>query len=534
MHGVTSPPAAATERPEIVSSWSRSRLNGVRREDAPRLDQGMVDLEGSLVRAAGPVLEQAKAELDGAPFVLLLADRTARIIDLWSPDPGFRDTLGGLGIAAGTRLSEEEIGTNAVGTPVETRQGLLVRGPEHFMEAFRTFTCYGHPIIHPITRRLEGVINICGTSDAGYGLFSPLARRLVQDIQERLQQDSTLAQRRLLAEFQLAARPRNRPVIAVGQGLVFATPTALDLLEPADHAAVRTYAEQARVERGTHELTLVSGRTVQLACAPIDGVDGVLIDIITAPETRRSRPAVRQDVRWPLLVVGETGTGRTTEARAATGPDAVEVDAAEIVRQGERPWATAVTGLLAQDGPAVIVENVQLLSEPLTTLLAQRLRDTRRHVVLTSTPGDHLDDAHAPLAALCDGRRELVPLRRRRHEVPRLAQRMLEDVTGHTRTRLTSDTLRVLAAQNWPGNLAELLRVVKAVAATRSAGDIIPADLPASHRDLPAPDSPFRQAEREVIVTALKAAKGNKLQAARALGVSRSTLYNRMRALHIH
>lgn len=86
------------------------------------------------------------------------------------------------------------------------------------------------------------------------------------------------------------------------------------------------------------------------------------------------------------------------------------------------------------------------------------------------------------------------------------------------RTRLTSETLRVLAVQPWPGNLAELRRVTRAVAVVRSAGDIIPSDLPASHRTAPGPYSPFRQAEREVIVAAIEAAVGNKLKAARALG----------------
>ncbi|MYX42020.1 helix-turn-helix domain-containing protein, partial [Streptomyces sp. SID89] len=84
-----------------------------------------------------------------------------------------------------------------------------------------------------------------------------------------------------------------------------------------------------------------------------------------------------------------------------------------------------------------------------------------------------------------------------------------------------------------PGNLTELRRTVLGLAQIRTAGDILPSDLPASHRDR-SPASPFRQAEREVIIAAIEAANGNRREAARALGVSRSTLYNRMRALRIH
>nr|WP_237534413.1 helix-turn-helix domain-containing protein [Streptomyces sp. SID3343] len=110
---------------------------------------------------------------------------------------------------------------------------------------------------------------------------------------------------------------------------------------------------------------------------------------------------------------------------------------------------------------------------------------------------------------------------------------MLADLDVPGRPRFTADSLRVLATQPWPGNLAELRRVVATVASTRPEGDIAPSDLPASHRDAPAPASPFRQAEREVIVAAIEAAGGNKLRAARALSMSRSTLYNRMRVLRI-
>ena len=91
----------------------------------------------------------------------------------------------------------------------------------------------------------------------------------------------------------------------------------------------------------------------------------------------------------------------------------------------------------------------------------------------------------------------------------------------------------MLSTQTWPGNLADLRRVVDELARSRSAGDIIPNDLPASHRATSNPPTPRAQAERDVIVAALHAAHGNKIRAAKALDVSRSTLYNRMHALRI-
>ncbi|MHB9848801.1 sigma-54-dependent Fis family transcriptional regulator [Streptomyces krungchingensis] len=522
-------------RPEIASSWTRSRLNGLRADDTPGLKQESVAGAGGLTRAAGPVLERVRAELDDTPFAFVLADRTARVVDIRCADKAFGGALVDLGIVPGVRLGEDQVGTNAVGTPVETRKGLFVRGDEHFMAAFHEFACYGHPIIHPITRRLEGVVNIGGRAGDEHRLFSPLVRRVVRDIEDRLQLDASGAQRRLLAAFQAAARSPRRPVLVVGRGLVLATPAALDLLEPADHAAVQACAEGMRGEgEVTHRLTLVSGRTVWLRCAPVDGVEGALVDIVPEQHGRRGTRGAGTATGWPLLVVGEPGSGRTTEARRAVGPGSITLDATDVVRHGEQAWVSNLVALLEKDGPAVVIEDIQLLSEQVTLLLARCLRGTRRMTVMTTTPGGHLDGVHASLAALCGARRDLVPLRRRRHEIPGLAQRMLADVTGPGHRRLTPDSLRVLAAQPWPGNLAELCRVIQIVARTRSAGDIIASDLPASHRGVPAPVSPFRQAEREIIVAAIEAAGGNKLQAARALGMSRSTLYNRMRALRIH
>ncbi|GHB73394.1 sigma 54 type regulator [Streptomyces viridiviolaceus] len=522
-------------RPEIESSWTRSRLSGLREDGTPALRQGPVAGEGALARAAAPVLERAQAELDGTQFALVLADREARIVDIRCSDKSFRRALATLGVVPGVRLGEDQVGTNAVGTPLETRQGLLVRGAEHFMTAFHTFACYGHPIIHPITRRLEGVVNIGGLTGAEHPLFAPLVRRIVRDIEDRLQLDSTRTQRRLLAAFQAAVRSSRRAVMVMGQGVVLATPSALALLEPADHAAVQACAEDTRADgEVNHRLILADGRTVGLRCTPVDGAEGVLVDIVPERLGRRGTDAVDHATGWPLLVVGEPGSGRTTEARRAAGSDAATLDATDAVWQGERDWAKGMAALLEDDGPPVIIENVQLLTEQVTALTARCVRSARRRTVLTSTPGEHLDGVHAPLAALCNARRDLVPLRRRRHEIPRLAQSMLADAVGPGGAKLSADCLRVLAAQSWPGNLAELRRVVQFLAGRRSVGDIIPSDLPASHRGVPAPASPLRQAEREIIIAAIDAAGGNRLQAARALGVSRSTLYNRMRALHIH
>ncbi|MFD8245592.1 helix-turn-helix domain-containing protein [Nocardia sp. NPDC059691] len=209
------------------------------------------------------------------------------------------------------------------------------------------------------------------------------------------------------------------------------------------------------------------------------------------------------------------------------------LDAADVLVQGTRTWTAEAASIFESAGPPVIVEHAHLVSEPVTTLLSRWLRRTPRSVVLTCVPGTEPARVPTLLDALCASRRELLPLRRRREDIPVLARRILDTTAVAGRVRLAPDTLRVLADQPWPGNLTELDRIVRAVAQRRSAGDITPADLPASHRAPRRRETPLRSAEREIIVRALEAAGGNRMQAARAIGVSRSTLYNRMRALRI-
>ncbi|MYV97816.1 helix-turn-helix domain-containing protein [Streptomyces sp. SID3343] len=523
------------ERPAIESSWTRSRLHGVRKDAVPCLVRGPVDTEGSLSRAAGRVLERAQQEVEGFSAAFLLADARAFVLDMRCTDRSVDDAMTNLGLAPGVRVEEEKIGTNGLGTSLQTGRSVFIRGPEHFLNVFDPFSCFGHPIVHPVTHRLEGAVNLACAWGEEHPLLPSLIRHLVQDIEDRLLLDSPLAQRRLLAAFQAATRTRGRAVVVLGPGLVLANPSALDLLEPADHPAVQACADPPGPARERiRQLTLVSGRSVRLRCVPIEDTDGVLIDIVPDRDARRGRTHTDVTAQWPLVVIGEPGSGRTTEARRAAGPGATTVDSTAAARRGEALWGAALGALLKTDGPAVIVENIEFLSEPLTMLLAKALPGALRKVVLTSTPGEHLQGVHALLVAMCAERRELVPLRRRRHEIPQLAQQMLAQVSGSGRVRLASETLRVLAAQSWPGNLTELRKAVDGLARLRSAGDILPSDLPASHRDRSSSASPFRQAEREVIIATIDSVNGNKREAARALGVSRSTLYNRMRALHIH
>ena len=99
---------------------------------------------------------------------------------------------------------------------------------------------------------------------------------------------------------------------------------------------------------------------------------------------------------------------------------------------------------------------------------------------------------------------------------------------------MTAAAMTALMGYDWPGNLAELRSEVTEVAATRSVGDITARDLIRPRSGAPAARlGTLDAAMREAIVRELERHGGNKRTTAEQLGISRTTLYKRMKDLGI-
>ncbi|WP_030169951.1 helix-turn-helix domain-containing protein [Streptomyces sp. NRRL S-813] len=91
-------------------------------------------------------------------------------------------------------------------------------------------------------------------------------------------------------------------------------------------------------------------------------------------------------------------------------------------------------------------------------------------------------------------------------------------------------TLQVLMRTAWPGNVEQLRQVLRTVVRSRRSGVIEPGDLPPQCRAVTRRVlSPLEALERDAIVRALIDARGRKNEAARALGMSRATIYRKIR-----
>jgi sigma-54 dependent transcriptional regulator, acetoin dehydrogenase operon transcriptional activator AcoR len=554
------PGRAAGVRPEIVASWQRCRVSGVDPTDSdPPPFTAPAATDRGLLAAADEVLGAAAAQLGDTSTSLFLSDHEGRLLRRWADGSSLNRRLDRVYGAPGFTLDESRVGTNAIGTVYETGVAAEIRGGEHYLDRFLPFACVGVPIHHPVHRRLIGVLDASCRVEDGNTVLLPWATALVRDIERWLAERSSRPERLLLDRFrQACATPPPRPTLCLNERTVISNPAAARLLGGTDQALLWEQAART-VEQGraTSRPLVVGEREFDARYRPVlDGgrVVGAVVQLVeprpavaAAPEVpplpgfvarcaamrqavRDARAAHRE--RLPLLVRGESGTGKLALPRALHAGARPEcLDAALIPVDGPAAWLSAVRCALGSGAPLVVrhVEQVPpALAVTLGALLDAAPPGTR--LAATALAGD----VHpALLARLGVVTVELPPLRDRTDELPELLRAIGQRVGGARRT-WSPEAVQVLTRAHWPGNVRQLEAVVRAVLATRPAGPVRSRDLPEELRTPPRRRlSRLDRTELSTITETLRHTRGNKLEAAALLGVSRSTLYRKLRSYGI-
>ncbi|MEK6529224.1 MAG: sigma-54 dependent transcriptional regulator, partial [Nitrospirota bacterium] len=138
---------------------------------------------------------------------------------------------------------------------------------------------------------------------------------------------------------------------------------------------------------------------------------------------------------------------------------------------------------------------------------------------------------------------KLPPLRERQSDIPLLVTHFIDKFSQRENKRIFSvspDVMKIFVGYSWPGNLRELENVMeRAVVLTKD--DVIgvkdiPSDIKkgAEAGSCPGILKPLKELEFETIVKAINAFNGNKSKAARVLGITRKSLYSRLKEYASH
>jgi DNA-binding NtrC family response regulator len=274
----------------------------------------------------------------------------------------------------------------------------------------------------------------------------------------------------------------------------------------------------------------------------------------------------------PVLVTGETGTGKELVARAIhrhgprSGRAFVPVNCGALpeglleselfghvrgaftgaVADKKGLFEEARGGTLFLDevgemSPALQVRllrtletgEVRPVGSPRTTTVDVRvIAATHRDLERAAREGTFRQDLFYRLHVFAI---RIPPLRERRDDVPLLVAHFLARLAaqGRASASATPAAVAALAAHDWPGNVRELENTLERLAVESRGGTIDVPDLPAEFRERPASlEKPLfsglptlEEMEKRYLRHVLAEVKGNRSRAAEALGIDRRTLY---------
>jgi len=255
-------------REPILASWWRSREWHVA---ANRLDLsylGAPDLETNLARAAEPVLRHLYEQLDGQPISIILTDANGLVLLRFTGDKDLERHLDSIMLVPGFSYAEEVVGTNGIGTALESGGPAHVFGHEHYAEHLEGMACAGVPVRDPMSGKTVGVLDLtCWRRDADPLMLS-LVRSTADQLNQALSETGNGRDLRLLQEYTKACRHTGGIVLALGNDVVMLNDRARQALSPADQAVLISQAADAlgRQASGAVTVDLPGGVVARIFC----------------------------------------------------------------------------------------------------------------------------------------------------------------------------------------------------------------------------------------------------------------------------
>ncbi|SFE91126.1 Transcriptional regulator of acetoin/glycerol metabolism [Actinacidiphila alni] len=556
-------------RETIAASWWRSRTWNIAADHVQLAYDKDPDLETPLVHGAAPVLRRLLEQLGDDAVSIVLTDADGVVLDRRTGDRRLEAHLDRVQLAPGFSYAEQYVGTNGIGTALEGGRATGVFGHEHYAENLEELGCAGVPVRHPVSGHLLGVLDLtCWSRDAG-PLLLALAKTTAGHIERELTTLTGLREFALFQEYLRACRRGTSIVFALNNNVVMMNDHARQLLAPQDQTALLGAAAEAMFgsRRATLDTDLPSGAKARMFCTPVHTASGPAGGVVRVrlteagagvpllPSPRPALPgiagsgalwqracddvAARYREREWITVHGEAGAGKLAVLRAVHRRHDPAGRFHVVDQSDPRLFLAEVRRELTEEtSGALVLRRIDRLppvtAQELTVLLRQHRKDAertgeRRWVTATHQPLDR-EGVIAPLLRTFPGAVEVPPLRHHIEDVRELVPVLLAQVASQPVPTCSRAALQLLMRAAWPGNIGQLRAALAKVVRNRRSGVIEPADLPPECRAVGRRVlSPLESLERDAIVQSLLDAQGHKNEAARALGLSRATIYRKIR-----
>jgi sigma-54 dependent transcriptional regulator, acetoin dehydrogenase operon transcriptional activator AcoR len=563
-------------RDSILASWTRSRDWRVPADHFDLPYDPNPNRDTRLTYSASNVIGDLADQLAGEPVCIVLTDAHGVVLDRRTGDSALRTHLNRVKLDIGFSYSEQHVGTNGIGTALEGRGPAEVFGHEHYVEHLEDLACAGAPIHHPVTGKLVGIIDLtCWRADAN-PMMVAAATTAAKRIEEALLEHSGRHELALLHDYLTTCRRGHGAVLAISNDMLMMNDRAREILDPGDQEMLLAQATEALGSGGRQLLILdlPSGATARVLCKPswVDrSVTGGIVQVQLTPPVAAGgghearQPAVTlpaavgsgtlwtkccrdvdrhfQSREW-LVLEGEPGVGKlaiargTHQRRSPAGHMRV-FDGIEVAGGGDSArWVEEVAEEISGGTATIILAHIDQLPDETMRALYDVLEPHRESTDIdrpwvVATRGQQLPDYDGDLARLlrCFPRSlQIPPLRYHIEDLRELVPFMISRLTKGGSLSCSAEAMRVLMRNRWAGNIAQLYQTMRKIVANRRTGVITVADLPpecrASTRRVL---TPLESIECDAIVQALLNVDGNKVRAAQQLGMSRATIYRKIR-----
>jgi DNA-binding NtrC family response regulator len=375
-----------------------------------------------------------------------------------------------------------------------------------------------------------------------------------------------------------ATRPDAEVIIITGYATVQSAVDAMKL-GAYDYVTKPFNVEELRLllERAAAHLKLQSeNRLLREKIKSKQGFAGI---VGRAPEMEKLYRMIAKVSRstHPVLIQGESGTGKELVARAihfsgpfreqpflpvdcrSLVPTLIESELFGYVRGAFTGAVRSKDGLLAMaDGGTVFLDEIAELPVDLQVKLLRALQEkeirpvgstkrvpinvrilaaTNRNLDAAVEQGTFRKDLYFRLNVVT---LRIPPLRERKQDIPLLVQHCLEKLSQgtHVERTISDEALNMMLAYDWPGNVRELENSIERASALSSGPCLQTADLPTAvqnaqiHPSAPSPANriiPIAELEKQAILGTIDQLNGDKLMAARLLGIGKTTLYRKLK-----